>query len=426
MFDTIHKKLILRLAVAWFILSVVAGAVSYFVEHKKIDDFVIGLAEIESRKFIADEMTYLDDLTPENVAILRQKSQEHLLTGRFSVIEFYDKSKKQVIELAREDTEKIEDRMNLLKHDRLMNEIIQYENFYIDDQMFVRVLSPLKTTDGRIVGYFEGAYRVEPRIVKDIRERVLFSLIQVVMTVLISTVVLYPVIIALNKGLIKYSVDLSSANLGMLEVLGSAIAKRDSDTNDHNYRVTIYAVRLAEAMHLKRKEIQALIKGAFLHDAGKIAISDNILLKPGKLTEAEHDIMKTHVEHGAEIIGSYVWLQDAEEVVRYHHEKFSGDGYKDGLKGSAIPVAAKIFAVVDVFDALTSKRPYKEPLSFEDSMRLIREERGKHFDPVILDVFSDIAWSIYSETHKVEGAYMRATVQELISRYFGSDILVKI
>lgn len=426
MFGNLHRKLIIRLALAWLLLSVVIGTGIYLIEHEKIDGFVAGLAANELKKFIADEMKYLDNLIPSNVTILRLKSQERLSAEGFSIIGIYDENKKQIIELFREDTEKLKFKMNLLKHDRLMTENVQYEKFHIDDQMFVMVLTPLKTTDGRIVGYFEGAYRVDPRIMKDISERVLFSLIQVVITVLIATVVLYPIIIALNKGLIKYSIDLSKANMGMLEVLGSAIAKRDSDTNIHNYRVTIYAVRLAEAMHLNREEVQALVKGAFLHDVGKIAISDNILLKPGKLTEEEFEIMKTHVEHGVEIIGSYAWLQDAEKVVRYHHEKFSGTGYGNGLKGDGIPVAAKIFAVIDVFDALTSKRPYKEPFSFEKSMHIINEERGKHFDPVILDVFNGVCRFMFDEIHGADEAYLRATVQKLINKYFDSDPLAKI
>jgi HD-GYP domain-containing protein (c-di-GMP phosphodiesterase class II) len=230
--------------------------------------------------------------------------------------------------------------------------------------------------------------------------------------------VLYPVIIALNKDLIKYSMDLSNANMGMLEVLGNAIAKRDSDTNEHNYRVTIYAIRLAETMALNRKEIQELVKGAFLHDVGKIAISDNILLKPDKLTEAEFEVMKTHVVHGEDIIGSYAWLADAVNVVRNHHEKYAGKGYMNGLKGMDIPVTARIFAAVDVFDALTSKRPYKEPFSFDKSMRILNEGRGEHFDPAIIDAFNRIIRPVYDEIHESDEKYLRDTVRAIINRYF--------
>ncbi|HIJ91288.1 MAG: HD domain-containing protein [Desulfobulbaceae bacterium] len=426
MFGNIHRKLILRLALVWLVLSVVMGSLIYFTEHERIDGFVVSLAESESKKIITDQMQYLVNPSPENFAILRRKSQDNLMTGGFSVIEFYDRDKKTIVELSRKDTEGLVPKMELLKHERLMTASTQYEKFHIDSLMFVRVMTPLKATDGRIVGFFEGAYQVEPRIMKDIRSRVLFSLIQVVITVLVSTVVLYPIIIALNKGLIKYSLDLSRANMGMLEVLGSAIAKKDSDTNEHNYRVTIYAVRLAEAMHINSEDIQELVKGAFLHDVGKIAISDSILLKPGKLTEEEFEVMKTHVVHGEEIIGSYAWLQSAVNVVRNHHEKYSGEGYMNGLKGEAIPVTARIFAVIDVFDALTSKRPYKEAFSFEKAMQIINEGRESHFDPAILDVFSKISRSIYLEINEADDDYLRAAVREIVNRYFYADPLASI
>lgn len=295
MSDSIHKKLILRLSLAWVLLSIVIGTVIYFIEQEKIDEFVVALAETESNKFIADEIQYLDNLTPSNRDILSNNAREHLMSGSFIVIEFYDRNKKQVVEHSRQDAEEIESKMNLIKHENLMTDTTQYAKIYIDEQMFLRVVTPLKRVDGSIVGFFEGIYHVEPIIINNIKDRVIFSLLQVIITILIATMVLYPVIIVLNKDLIKYSMDLSNANMGMLEVLGNAIAKRDSDTNEHNYRVTIYAIRLAEIMALNRKDIQELVKGAFLHDVGKIAISDNILLKPDKLTEAEFEVMKTHV-----------------------------------------------------------------------------------------------------------------------------------
>jgi len=418
MSDSIHKQLILRLALAWVLLSVVIGSVIYFIEQEKIDDFVVALAETESNKFIADEIQYLDNLTPSNRDVLSKNAHEHLVSGSFIVIEFYDRNKKQVIEHSRKDAEEIESKMNLIKHENLMTDTTQYAKIYIDNKMFLRVVTPLKRVDGNIVGFFEGIYHVEPIIINNIKDRVVFSLLQVIITILIATMVLYPVIIALNKDLIKYSMDLSNANMGMLEVLGNAIAKRDSDTNEHNYRVTIYAIRLAEIMALNRKDIQELVKGAFLHDVGKIAISDNILLKPDKLTEAEFEVMKTHVIHGEDIIGSYAWLADAVNVVRNHHEKYAGTGYMNGLKGAAIPVTAKIFSAVDVFDALTSKRPYKEPFSFEKSMEIINEGRGEHFDPVVIDAFNRIIRPVYDEIYESDEKYLRDTVRKIINRYF--------
>ncbi len=191
--------------------------------------------------------------------------------------------------------------------------------------------------------------------------------------------------------------NLQKANIELLEVLGSAIAKRDSDTNMHNYRVTSIAIRLAEALGLKKEGIRALIKGSFLHDAGKIGISDNILTKAGRLTEEEFEVMKGHVRHGMDIISNYHWLNDAADVVLYHHEKYDGSGYMAGLKGKDIPFNARIFTIADVFDALTSARPYKKPLPFEETMLTLEESSGTHFDPELLKVFKGIAGTLYIE-----------------------------
>jgi HD-GYP domain-containing protein (c-di-GMP phosphodiesterase class II) len=204
----------------------------------------------------------------------------------------------------------------------------------------------------------------------------------------------------------------------MLKVLGSAVAKRDSDTNLHNYRVTIYAVRLAEAIGIKERDMQALIKGSFLHDVGKIAISDNILLKPGKLTNEEFASMKTHVRHGIDIIGHYAWLRDAADVVLHHHEKFDGTGYGDGLKNTSIPLNARIFAIADVFDALTSERPYKKAFSLAAAMDIIHAGNGSHFDPDLLAAFDSIAGQLHAEVSRSNGETLETALDEIVDRYF--------
>jgi HD-GYP domain-containing protein (c-di-GMP phosphodiesterase class II) len=182
--------------------------------------------------------------------------------------------------------------------------------------------------------------------------------------VLLTTIILYPVILRLTGRITRYSVKLLEANLDTLETLGNAIAQRDSDTNVHNYRVSIYASHIGEELNLPDQTMRTLIKGSFLHDAGEIGIPDEILLKNGKLDEKKFEIMKTHVEQGRDIIQRSEWLQDALEVVLSHHEKMAGKGYPGRLEGGSIPVTASIFAAADVFDALTSKHPYKEAFSF--------------------------------------------------------------
>jgi HD-GYP domain-containing protein (c-di-GMP phosphodiesterase class II) len=163
---------------------------------------------------------------------------------------------------------------------------------------------------------------------------------------------LFPVILHLTRRLADYSTHLLEANLETLSVLGSAIAKRDSDTDAHNYRVSLYSARIGQAMGLGRTEMQSLIKGAFLHDVGKLDIFDAVFLKPGRLDDGEFTVMQSHVEKGVDIVQRSSWLRDGIAVAGYHHEKYGGGGYPHNLRGEDIPIAARIFAVAD-FDALT-------------------------------------------------------------------------
>jgi putative nucleotidyltransferase with HDIG domain len=220
----------------------------------------------------------------------------------------------------------------------------------------------------------------------------------------------------------RVSLQLLDSNLEILRTLGSAIAKRDSDTDIHNYRVTIVAVRLAEAVGLDRQTIQNLIKGAFLHDVGKIGIPDKILLKPGRLTEEEFQVMKKHVNHGLDIVKRSAWLTDARDVVGDHHEKYDTSGYLQGLGGEEIPITARIFAIADVFDALTSKRPYKEPFSFEDAMEILDKGRGSHFDSVLLDAFAQIARKLYDQLTGADEEMPKKKLDAIIQEYFAGDL----
>ena len=239
--------------------------------------------------------------------------------------------------------------------------------------------------------------------------------------VALTTLLLYPTILQLLRRVTNISGRLLDANLEAIQLLGSAIAKRDSDTDVHNYRVTLYAVRLAEKLGESPDRIRSLIKGAFLHDVGKLGIRDKILLKPGRLDEDEFEEMKTHVKHGLDIVSRSDWLREAEEVVGYHHQKFDGGGYYGDAAGKDIPLNARIFAIVDVFDALTSKRPYKEPLGFEKTLEILEEGSGSHFDPDVLAVFKQIARALYDEFGQGDDEYARAALETVIDGYFRQE-----
>ncbi len=175
----------------------------------------------------------------------------------------------------------------------------------------------------------------------------------------------------------------------MITRLSRAAEFRDPETGAHIHRMSNYSQLIAKQLGLPQVELEVILRAAPMHDVGKIAIPDNILLKPGKLDPTEWEIMKTHAEKGWEILrGSRSSLLDvAAEIAYTHHEKFDGSGYPRGLVGENIPLYGRIVAVADVFDALTTERPYKKAWAVEDAMDFLFSNAGTHFDPLCVAAF---------------------------------------
>jgi HD-GYP domain-containing protein (c-di-GMP phosphodiesterase class II) len=414
----IHHILLRRMAIAWICISlVVGGGVAYF-GVERIDDHLVQLATTESAKLTDASLSLINGSDADHTAL--KHLAEEFVRGHFVVVELYNRERKRVLEQVNPQQQAIEDHLKQHGHAFPLDAVPQYERFVVDHQSVLQVMVPLRDATGAIAGYFEGVIVIDPATLERLRQELLVTLAIALCTVLLTALVLYPVIISLNRNVIKFTGDLLRGNIELMEVLGGAIAKRDSDTNIHNYRVSIYAVRLAEAAGVDPGSIRNLIAGAFLHDVGKIGISDNILLKPAKLSEAEFEVMKTHVTLGVDILAKSNWLKTARDVVEFHHEKFGGGGYMRGLKGEAIPVNARVFAIVDVFDALTSKRPYKNALPFEDAMAILRRDSGSHFDPALLGAFERIAEPLYREVSTAADEAVEEKLQALIADYFFS------
>ena len=415
----IHKTVLQRLALAWVILSIVLGGIVFYLETESADDHILNLAVKESESFTSENLHRLNQPDPD-LSGLRQKTTE-FLKSHFIVVELYNRNKQKILEEMDPDKDAIEAELKKNPHSFPLADSTYYRKLLIGQDVFLQVLLPLKEKDGAVAGYFEGVYQLDAETLRNIRNDVTRALILVVVIVLATTLVLYPIIMSLNKGLITLSRNLLKGNIELMEVLGNAIAKRDSDTSVHNYRVTVYAIRLAEALNHAGTPMRQLIAGAFLHDVGKIGISDNILLKPGKLTDEEFMVMRTHVALGVDILAKSDWLLEARDVVEFHHEKYDGNGYQKGLKGEDIPLNARIFAIADVFDALISERPYKKAFSFDDAMRILQEGRGTHFDPLLLDAFTKIASELYTTINGQEDQIVEEMMMALVSKHFFSS-----
>lgn len=175
-----------------------------------------------------------------------------------------------------------------------------------------------------------------------------------------------------------------------LQALGAAIDLRDNETAGHSQRVCAYSLQIARAMGWPETELRSLARGAHLHDIGKLGIPDGILLKPGPLTAEERRLMQRHAQIGFDIVKDIPFLADVAEMVLTHHERFDGGGYPRGLKGREILPTARIFAVADTLDAITSDRPYRRASSFESARETIRHLSGSQFDPEVVKVFLSI------------------------------------
>lgn len=424
----VRKVLLVRLLIAGGVISLIVAGISYHLEKER---FTRSLAEsvVNNAALISASRSGLQELTAEQRTdrlkqtleqIISDLGAERLQRDHFVLMRFFDQDKK-LRATTREGV--ASPYHHLLERLPPLPPAFPPPGDYwfnvekVADRTVIHVVTYLSRFEGMEHSWFEGVYALSDSSIAAMRARMIRAALIAFSIVLMTLALIYPLVMSLTNRLSQLSNSLMEANMETLQVLGSAIAKRDSDTNAHNYRVTIISVRLAEAIGLDKRDIRALIKGAFLHDVGKIGIRDEVLLKPGKLDEEEYRVMKTHVDHGVEIVARSSWLADAMQVVIGHHEQVAGSGYPKALSGEDIPIVARIFAIVDVYDALTARRPYKEPFSFERTMEILEQDSGTHFDADLVAAFKTIAEDIYTNVSTMEEG-LEAELDKLLRTYF--------
>ena len=426
----VHRVLVVRLGLAAAMIAVVMGLMTYGAQHLQLERQVVDLGRrgvltlLERVQFVM-ERQQIDPVTALRDILGRGSSPVVYHAGRFVYVQVYDRGSALVAEHAVVDYPGIDGVRAFMasrpfsfpgpgKEEVLMTRI--------GDSSYVFVSAALADQSGKTAAFARGMFAVSPQELAVMRRAMVRNAIIVIAIVVAVSALLYPVILRLTRRLADYSTHLLDANLETLSVLGSAIAKRDSDTDAHNYRVTLYSIHIGETLGLKDAEMRILIKGSFLHDVGKLGIPDNILLKPARLDPQEFSVMKTHVDKGTDIVQRSSWLREGTEVIGCHHEKFAGGGYPNDLKGEDIPTPARIFAVADVFDALTSHRPYKKPLTFVEAMDMLEQDRGKHFDPAALDAFGKIARVLFDRYAGHEGADLKDELAVMVTKYFSAGM----
>ncbi len=428
---SIRRLLLIRLALAGTLLSLLMGGLTYMHERQQLNQRMADRFQLSVEILKLETQRLLEAGMGSATALPVQQALNNLLgkmprsdMGRVEFIILHDAQQRELARYTSTENPVAASLAESLMQRGLLFQAHSGEfaaPLGITDTPDIPISTIVFDRQGNLVAYLNGVFVISNDAVRELRAATIRTAEVSMSLVLITVLLIYPVIRQLTIKLSDLSLHLLDANIDTIKTLGSAIAKRDSDTDAHNFRVTVYAVKLAESFGLDDATLRTLIKGAFLHDVGKIGIRDDILLKPGRLDESEFSMMQKHVLHGLDIVRKAVWLQDAAEVVGNHHEKFDGSGYPQGLKGAAIPVSARIFAIVDVYDALTSQRPYKKPFSLEESLQILRQGAGSHFDPELISRFETMAPALFKQYADPSEA-ARQELGNIVARYFQSDL----
>ena len=268
---------------------------------------------------------------------------------------------------------------------QLPDEALDYSNFFLSDylkaEQFVKYYAAPLMVKGELIGLMEIFHR--SHLERDEEWLNFFTMLAGQAAIAIDSAQMF-------EKLTKTNQELINAYNATIEGWSYALDLRDNETEGHSKRVTELVVRLARLLGVNNGRLEQIRRGAILHDIGKMGVPDYILLKPGKLTDEEYEIIKKHPVYSYEMLSSIPFLKPALDIPYSHHENWDGSGYPQGLKGEQIPFAARMFALIDVYDALTSDRPYRKAWKKEDALAYIQEQSGIKFDPNLVPKFLEM------------------------------------
>ncbi len=351
------------------------------------------LVELEVLYSISSSMRYLEDLDALLSTLLDQ-TLATIKTEAGAIWLFDPSNAKLRFAIARSWFSKLENTV-IAPNEGILGQVYSSGQFYVSDDVSrdLRTASSSKIPAGwsgvclpiRSIFEIEGVIFVSVPLPRKItpEELKLLSSIAEMAGMAVHRVRLFEELRASGKAL-------ASAYDETIKGWANALELRDHETEGHSERVTDLTLTMARKLGISEDQIVHVYRGALLHDIGKMGVSDTILLKPGPLTEREWEIMHRHPLYAYELLAAIAYLKPALNIPYCHHEKFDGSGYPRGLKGEEIPLEARIFAIIDVYDALASDRPYRKAWSREEALEHIRKESGTHFDPQVVELFMDL------------------------------------
>ena len=415
-----NRRAAFRIAAVSVLLAGIASPLAWMVAHEAAEANTVSMAVEESQR-LARHFDATALRGPE-ASVHAQSAADAIVGGLFDVAEIYDHEGNRLAAAMTSVGAEIE---RLLPTHRPPDYTVETHKDlgHTNGRWVIRVFVPLKNPEGvsadEIAGYFEGVRAIPDWQLEQMFQHGLRAALMAGLASLLCGAAIYPVVVRLAADNERKASEVLASHLSLMEALGQAIAKRDSDTGAHNYRVAWIAARIAERMGLQGKAMQSMIVGSLLHDIGKIGIPDAILYKPAALDDDELEIMRSHVQQGEEIVAGIRWLDEARDIVSAHHEKWDGTGYPRQLAGENIPLSARVFALADVFDALCSKRPYKDELGFDAAMEILERGVGSHFDPAVMAAFRPLARDVFDTLAESDEAGARGLLEKRVRRHFG-------
>jgi len=413
----IHLRLIKRVFFAWLLALIIGLAAVITLEYKNVGHFLLESGVKESRPFALLLNSYLENPGDEQKVELKKMAGTALEQGSFILVNLLDSSKQPLFSVSRAPAETagaafVDKGMTVIPREQADGGwIIAHKRVYS------KVAIPIFESDDNLSGYVSGIYLVSLKESQHIISRFILSMVICLVGVTVCALLCYFGFLFMNNHLIRSIGELNKTNIFLLKKIGAALAKSDCSEVSHSARALIYAMKLAEKTKLPLDQRRTLIHGAFLHDIGMLPISHASLLKEDELDEAASKEIARHPKEGAALIKKFRWLRNAEQVVRYHHEKYDGNGYPDGVKHEKIPMVARIFSIADAFDALTSQRPYRPPVSLEESLAILEQETGLQFDPVLLSAFLEIAPGLHESVTSYSPKELENEVDNLLKKY---------
>ncbi len=407
----IHLLLIKRISAVCLLSIMLALGATLYLEFRQLDTILVNFADKEARIFIP--------LLAAQPATEDQDSAAlSLAYTNFIDAELFSKDQQLLHARNRANGKAIRARFSEKNEALPLMDSASGDWIISDKRIYLACVLPLMDIHNEDpIGYLKGIYRLSLDDTSWVIWRFILSCLLVAGSIVLCCLLSYPGLLMLQNHLIKNSAELNQANNFLLNKLGAALAKSSGFEAGRHSRLLIYGIRLAEQQKLSRAQIRGFIQGACLYQIGTLEEDPQALQEQPKSDKKRRAALQQHVKRTVSQIKRYRWLRGGLDVVRCHREHYDGSGYPAGLSHEKLPLSARIFAIVEAFDSLSSPRPGDEPVELETALQMLEQQSGTHFDPVLLSAFIETAPKLYAALINLDTAGLERELGSVLKKY---------